>query len=126
MFLLYTDESGKSGLHDPRQPFHVLGGVVVHDQRWQAVERDLMAGIDALVPPPRSPKWELHMTDIWNGKSVFAHTPRIIREQLVDVVLDVIDTHKLTLFFMVVDKQAHVARYASPIAPEVLTYRVHD
>ncbi|HEY5373642.1 MAG TPA: DUF3800 domain-containing protein [Polyangiaceae bacterium] len=123
MFLLYTDESGKSGLRDPRQPWHVLGGVVVHDQRWQAVEVDLMARIDALLPPPRPPKWELHMTDIWNGKRFFAGTPRAIREQLVVAVLDVIEAHNLTLFMMVVDKAAHLARYISPEQPEFLTYK---
>jgi hypothetical protein len=122
VFLLYTDESGKSGLHDVRQPFHVLGGVAVHDQRWQLVEADLLARIEALFPSPRLPKWEMHMTDIWNGKKLFAGVSRTTREQLVVDVLDVIDAYRLTLFMMVIDKAAHVAQYATPAPPEALTY----
>jgi hypothetical protein len=122
VYLLYTDESGKSGLRDPRQPFHVLGGVVVHDQRWQSVEAALMARIDALVPLPRVPKWELHMTDVANGKKFFAALSRTVREQLVDAVLDVIDAHNLTLFMMVIDKARHVQQYSTPRPPEFLTY----
>jgi hypothetical protein len=123
MFLLYTDESGKSGLNDHlRQPFHVLGGVVVHDQRWQQVEADLMTRIEVLVPQPRPTKWELHMTDIWNGKRMFAATSRSTCEGLADAVIDVIETHRLKLFMMIVDKKAHIDRYITPTKPEFLTY----
>jgi hypothetical protein len=122
VYLLYTDESGKSGLRDTVQPYHALGGVVVHDANWQAVERDLIARIDALVPPPRPAGWELHMTDIWNGKGFFRRLPRATRESLWNAVIDVIDAHRLTLFMMVIDKAAHVARYSTPQSPESLTY----
>jgi Protein of unknown function (DUF3800) len=122
MYLLYTDESGKSGLRDPIQPYHALGGVVVHDSDWLAVERDLMGRIDALVPPPRVDGWELHMTDIWNGKGFCRRIPRATREALWGAVLDVIDAHRLTLFMMVIDKAAHVQQYAHPQSPESLVY----
>jgi Protein of unknown function (DUF3800) len=74
--LLYVDESGKSGLRDRAQPFYVLGGLIVHDQQWLAMEQDLNARIDVLVPPPRPNTWELHMVEIQNGKGHFKGMPR--------------------------------------------------
>ncbi len=62
------------------------------------------------------------MTDVENGKKFFAGMSRTTREQLVDAVLDVVDTHNLTLFMMAIDKIRHVAQYAMPRAPEFLTY----
>ena len=75
--MLYIDESGKSGFKDPYQPYFVLGGLVVHDSTWQALEADLNDRIDALVPPPRSHDWELHMTHMMNGKGFFKHMSRL-------------------------------------------------
>lgn len=123
MYFLYVDESGKSGLRDPVQPFHVLGGLAVSDASWLAMEADLNARIDALVPPPRPHQWELHMTDMVNGKSWFKGMPRSTRRALADAVLDVIEKHEPTLIFTIVDKAAHLARYGgNALAPEDYTY----
>ena len=123
MFFLYVDESGKSGLHDPNQPFHVLGGLAVSDNSWLEMEADLNARIDALVPPPRPHDWELHMTDMVNGKGWFKGMARQTRRDLSDAVLDVIDAHAPTLIFTIVDKAAHVAKYGSNAIPaEDYTY----
>ena len=69
MHFLYLDESGKSGKLDYTQPFYVLGGLAVHESVWLAMETDLNARIDALVPPPRDFHWELHMVELFHGKS---------------------------------------------------------
>jgi hypothetical protein len=123
VYFLYVDESGKSGLHDPVQPFHVLGGMAVHADQWRAMEADLNARIDALVPPPRPHDWELHMTDMWNGKGWFKSTPRSTRNALRDAVLDVIDAHEPTFIFTIIDKVGHVGRYGGAAQPpEELTY----
>jgi hypothetical protein len=123
MFFLYVDESGKSGLRDPNQPFHVLGGLAVSDSAWLAMEKDLNQRIDALVPPPRPHEWELHMTDMVNAKGWFKGMPRQTRLDLCDAVLDVIDAHQPTLIFTIVDKAAHVAKYgANAIPAEQYTY----
>ena len=123
MFLLYVDESGKSGLHDPNQPFFVLGGLAVNETTWLAMEKDLNARIDAIVPPPRPDDWELHMTDIAKGKKHFAAMKRKDRDALAEAVLDVIDAHKPTLIFTVVNKAAHVAKYGTNAVPaEDYTY----
>jgi hypothetical protein len=122
MYFLYVDESGKSGLRDPVQPYHVLGGLAVHESTWQAMEADLNVRIDAIVPPPRPHDWELHMTDMVNGKGWFAGMPRKDRGLLCDAVLDVIDAHDPTFIFTVVDKQKHLAKYVTPDPPEDVTY----
>jgi hypothetical protein len=125
VYFLYVDESGKSGLRDPVQPFFVLGGLAVHESTWLAMEKDLNARIDAIVPPPRPHDWELHMTEIVNGKGHFKGLPRQDREALSAAVLDVIDAHEPTLIFCVVDKAAHVARYGDKAMEcEDYTYRL--
>jgi Protein of unknown function (DUF3800) len=123
VYFLYVDESGKSGLHDRVQPYHILGGLVVHETTWHAMESDLNDRIDALVPPPRPHDWELHMTDIHNRKGWFKGMSRVTCDALRDAVLDVLDDHRPTLIFTVLDKQGHVAKYgmrAKP--PEDYTY----
>jgi hypothetical protein len=62
--LLYLDESGKSGPKDFAQPWFVLGGLIVPEERWQATEQELNSRIDAIVPRPRPDDWELHMSQI--------------------------------------------------------------
>lgn len=123
MYMLYVDESGKSGLHDLAQPFHVLGGLAIDTDQWLSMEADLNAEIDTLVPPPRDYTWELHMTDMWSGSGLFKAVSRTTRRSLWEAVLDVVDEYEPTLIFTVVDKQAHIARYggnADP--PEDLCY----
>ena len=123
MYFLYVDESGKSGLHDPVQPFHVLGGLIVEESKWLAMESDLNARIDVIVPPPRPHDWELHMTEMVNGKGYFKSLRRQDRTALGEAVLDVIDAHNPTFIFTIIDKQRHVAKYgANAIPPEDYTY----
>ncbi|HEY4025236.1 MAG TPA: DUF3800 domain-containing protein [Candidatus Dormibacteraeota bacterium] len=106
MFLLYVDESGKSGLNDPTQPYFVLAGVVVKNEDWRAIETAFEKAIEAIVPRPgRPPRWELHMADIANGQGHFKATPRRDRRRLCDAVLDLIDEFDLTLIATIVDKK---------------------
>jgi Protein of unknown function (DUF3800) len=123
MYLLYVDESGKSGLRDPRQPFFVLAGLAVRDSSWLAMESDLNERIDEVVPPPRDDCWELHMTDMEYGKGWFKQMPRGDREELRDAVLDVLDDHEPTLILTAIDKQKLCAQYSSPNDPEEIAYR---
>jgi hypothetical protein len=63
------------------------------------------------------------MTDIHNRKGWFKGMPRATRDELRDAVLDVIDAHRPTLIFTVVDKQRHVAKYGMhAMPPEDYTY----
>lgn len=123
MHFLYLDESGKSGPQDFTQPWYVLGGLIIHDSRWHAMEADLNSRIDALVPPPRPDTWELHMAHIFHGKSHFRQMPRETRYGLVDAAFDVLDEHEATLIMVAIDKHAHAERYAAPDPVEGIAYR---
>lgn len=52
MHLVYFDESGNSGnnLNDSDQPIFVLGGLIVPEADWQAVEQDLEASLSKHFP----------------------------------------------------------------------------
>ena len=110
MHVLYVDESGRSVFRDLAQPYHILGGLAFHDSEWKAIERDLIGRIDLLVPPPRPADWELHMAHIFHGKGYFTAMPRGTREALVDAVIDLFGTYRMTLFMMVIDKPGLCAK----------------
>lgn len=124
MFVLYLDESGKSGPRDFTQPYYVLGGLVVQESQWQPIEADLNARIDKVVPPPRPHNWELHMAEIFHGKGFFKKMERDRREALVDAVFDVLDAHEATLIMVAIHKAKHAAKYGKRAEPvEELAYR---
>jgi len=124
MHLLYVDESGKSGPFDRSQPFYALGGLVIHEDKSQDVERALNARIDALVPPPRADDWELHMSLLYHGKVHFKGMRQETRFALVDAAFDVIEAHGIKLIFVGIDKQAHYTRYSTPEPVERVAYRL--
>ncbi len=123
MHLLYVDESGKSGEKDFAQPWYVLGGLVVHESAWQALEGDLNGEIDRIVPPPRPDTWELHMAHIHHRKGFFAGMPTATRFGLVDAVFDVLDHYRPTLIMVGIDKKAHDGKYRHPQPVEDVAYR---
>ncbi|MBS1846399.1 MAG: DUF3800 domain-containing protein [Actinobacteria bacterium] len=122
MHLLYVDESGKSGPRDYTQPWYVLGGLILPEEKWKAAERDLNEAIDAVVPPPRSDDWELHMTLIAHRKKHFSSMPEADRFSLVDAVFDVMEWHDLKLIFVAIDKEKHQKKYARPDPVERFAY----
>lgn len=122
--LLYVDESGKSGAQDFKQPWYVLGGLVVHESAWQAMEADLNREVDRLVPPPREDTWELHMAHLHHRKGAFSRTPATVRFALVDAVFDVLDHHGATLIVVGIDKKAHDRKYRYPQPVEEVAYRL--
>jgi hypothetical protein len=122
VFFLYLDESGKSGLDDPAQPYYVLGGMAIPDTSIQAIQADLMTRIDRFVPPPRHERWELHMTDIVHGKGPFKVMPRGTRDGLLAAVCDVMDAHTPKLLMCAVNKQKLKKKYKRPDAPEDIAY----
>lgn len=122
MHLLYVDESGKSGPKDFTQPWYVLGGLILPENRWTAVERDLNEAIEAVVPAPRPDDWELHMSLIAHRKKHFSTMPEADRFALVDAVFDVMEEHDLKLIFVGIDKELHQNKYARPKPVENVAY----
>jgi len=120
--LLYLDESGKSGPTDYTQPWYVLGGLILPEDRWQAVEADLNAAIEAIVPAPRPDDWELHMSLIAHRKKHFSQMSEKDRFELVDAVFDVMEWHDLRLIFVGIDKEKHRKKYSYPDPVEDVAY----
>ena len=124
MHLLYVDESGKSGPLDFSQAYYVLGGLIVHETKWRAMEADLNGRIDILVKPPRPEDWELHGVQLHHGKGRFKSTGRGVRRQLTEAVFDVLDAHRPTLLMVAIHKKRHREKYGSNAQPvEELAYR---
>jgi hypothetical protein len=121
--LLYVDESGKSGPRDPRQPAYILAGVIVSEAQWRDVEVDLAARVDLICLPPRPANWEIHAADIAHGKRFAKGLSGNDKRALIEAVLSVIDAFDLRLEFVVIDKMAHLRKYANPLPYEVLAYR---
>lgn len=120
--LMYLDESGKGGLHDASQPFHVLAGVIINAELWNNVETELEARIDAFVPGHRPDGWEIHMADISSGKKHFKGMAPADRFALADRILDLLIDFEMTVILSVVDKDALCAQYAYPEPPHMLCY----
>ena len=122
MHLLYLDESGKSGPTDYTQPWYVLGGLILPEEKWQAVETDLNSAIEQVVSSPRPDDWELHMSLIAHRKKHFSKMSTEDRFALVDAVFDVLDWHNLKLIFVGIDKEKHRDKYAYPEPVERVAY----
>jgi len=120
--LLYLDESGKSGPTDYTQPWYVLGGLILPEEKWQAVETDLNSAIEQVVSSPRPDDWELHMSLIAHRKKHFSKMSTEDRFALVDAVFDVLDWHNLKLIFVGIDKEKHRDKYAYPEPVERVAY----
>ena len=78
MQLVYLDESGNTGLNlnDPQQPVFVLCALVVAEERWQALEADLRAILDARVPGWKTTdRFEVHASELRRGGGPFSKMP---------------------------------------------------
>ena len=92
------------------------------EDRWQAVEADLNAAIEAIVPAPRPDDWELHMSLIAHRKKHFSQMSEKDRFELVDAVFDVMEWHDLRLIFVGIDKEKHRKKYSYPDPVEDVAY----
>jgi len=106
MYLIYFDESGNSGtnLADPQQPVFVLGALIVPETKWQAVEAALEASLDQHVPPPRSPRFEVHAGDLRQGTGDFKGVSIANRVAIRDEWLGIAAQHGLRFIYRAITK----------------------
>lgn len=95
MHLVYIDETGNTGknLNDPQQPVFLLCAMLIHKDNWQKLETALQAICDEhLGEKSNADGFEIHATEIRNGKGVFKGMPvaeRIaFRDQLLKAAFD--------------------------------------
>jgi hypothetical protein len=114
MEILYVDESGKSGLADPRQPYFVLAGLAVDEGDWRNIEAALNNATDAVVPiATRPPRWELHASEIIAKSGPFHSLSDVQRETLLDIQVDTITRYGLTIFVVLAKKSEYLQRFAA-------------
>jgi hypothetical protein len=112
MHLVYLDESGNSGsnLNDPQQPIFVLCAMVVAEERWQSLERDLQAALDHHLPQWRSVDgFEVHAADLRTGRGSFAGMSVSSRIAFRDDWMSVAQKHEVRLISRSVDKKRYAA-----------------
>ncbi len=95
MHLVYIDETGNTGknLNDPQQPIFLLCAMLIHKDNWQNLEKMLLSICDEhLGKKAVTDEFEIHATEIRNGKGIFkgmAVAERItFRDQLLQAASD--------------------------------------
>jgi len=109
MHLIYLDESGNSGknLTDIQQPVFVLGALIVPEQSWLAVERDL----EALVAPHRQAhgdKFEIHAHELARGAGCFKGVDLGSRLALRDALMETAQKHGLRFVYRSIVKKRYL------------------
>ena len=109
MHLVYFDESGNSGnnLNDSDQPIFVLGGLIIPEQDWQAVERDLEASLAKHFPALAESAAEIHADDLRGSRGHFKGVAVPERVALRDDWLKIAKQYDLKL----VDRSIEKKRY---------------
>src|SRR6266567_4868503 len=106
MHLIYFDESGQSGnnLTDTAQPVFTLAALVVPENVWLNVERELNAAATRYFPN-RPERFEIHATALRNGDDYFRQFPVSHRLAFRDVCLKLAHQHGLKLIYRAIEKR---------------------
>ncbi len=105
MYLVYLDESGNTGLNfnDPQQPVFLLCALIVEEQCWQQLEKDLETAIKSHLPLLPSDA-EIHYSELRSGRSVFNGTLVDDRIAFRDAWLAIAAAHKLRIVYRAIEK----------------------
>lgn len=106
MYLTYLDESGNSGMNlvDARQPVFVLCGIVVPEQNWLGLERDLAAVLHRHYPN-RPASLEVHAADLRSGRGYFKGATVAQRIAFRDEWLQQADRHDCKIIYRAITKK---------------------
>ncbi len=108
MYFIYLDESGNTGcnLNDSQQPVFVLTALIVPVSRWQQLEVDLQTAIrDCLGSADETEGFEVHGTDLRNGRGHF--TGRTIEQRMTlrDRWFSIAHAHDLKIVYRAIEKK---------------------
>jgi hypothetical protein len=106
MYIVYFDETGNTGtnLDDAQQRVFVLGAMVVPEAIWQDLEKGLRAAVDAAFPPPRPEDFEIHGSDLRNGRGYFQGLSVGFRIALRDQWLELAHQYGVKFIYRSIDK----------------------
>jgi len=107
MHLVYVDESGNTGtnLNDSQQPVFVLNALIIPEERWQDLERELEKAIADRFPQLAEQGEEIHATDLRTGRVHFAGVSVSERMALRDQWLNIAKTFDLKLIYRAIVKR---------------------
>jgi len=106
MYLVYFDESGNSGTGlDTAQPLFVLCALVVPEEKWMALERDLQSAIESAFPSPRPADFEIHANELANPRGFFRLFPIAHRLKFRDSLFEVARRHSLRVIYRAIEKK---------------------
>ncbi len=122
MHLIYFDESGQTGtdLGNSGQPVFVLAALIVPEEAWMSVERDLESEVDRHFPGPRPSTFEIHGAALRNGSGYFRKFPVGHRLAFRDACLKVAARHGLRLVYRAIDKRRFQQWIRQSFGPGVL------
>lgn len=103
MHLVYIDESGSTGtnLNDAEQPVFALCAMIVKEERWQALEADLIATVQRLLPISleRGDGFEVHGSDLRRGCGCFSGIAVAERVAFRDAWMSIGKRHEVKLIW---------------------------
>jgi hypothetical protein len=104
MIFFYVDESG-TGLKDPRNPYFVLGCMVIDSQDWQRIDVEVHALKRRLVSWAKPEDWEIKGRDLRRGDNFFKNKNWQERAQAFQEIAEIISEFPCKLFAVQVDKR---------------------
>lgn len=107
MHLVYFDESGNSGasLADPAQPVFVLCALLVPEERWMPLERDLEQAIESAFPSPRPDDFEVHANELTNPRGFYRAFSIAQRFAFRDAWFQIARRHDLRVIYRAIEKK---------------------
>ncbi len=109
MHLVYFDESGNSGnnLNDSDQPIFVLGALIVPEECWMALEKDLEESLAKRFPSLAESEAEIHTSDLRGSRGHFKGVAVPERVALRDDWLKVAAAHCLKFVYRPIEKKRY-------------------
>ncbi|MCE5269433.1 MAG: DUF3800 domain-containing protein [Planctomycetaceae bacterium] len=109
MHIVYFDESGNTGnnLSDIQQPVFMLCALIVPEESWIQIERDLLFETEKLFPSPRPTNFEVHASDIARGTGHFHSVPLADRLAFRDAWFSIAVRHELRVVYRAIVKKQY-------------------
>jgi hypothetical protein len=92
-------------LADSSQPVFLLGALIVAEDRWQTIDAKLRAAVAALLGTEVRDDFEVHGTDLRNGRRLFEGVEPAKRTALRDAWISIGEEEQLTVIFRAIDKR---------------------
>ena len=129
MYLIYTDEAGNTGAHrDPDQPIHMIGAMLVEDDKVEAIARQFADVMAARFPDIFWQKeFELHGSDVFGGSGLFKTVKPEVRIAACDDVFDILIREEIPIMWAAIDKlKSGASEHPHSLAFRLLAKRLDD